>query len=63
MARKKKVVRRKKRIAWTAADVDTLRKHAGKKTLQQIARMVKRTAVAVQLRASKLGISLRHRAR
>lgn len=59
MARKKKVVRRRKLRVWQSTDVKTLRQQAGKKTLAQFARMFKRTPVAVQLKASKEGISLR----
>jgi hypothetical protein len=59
MARTKKTVSRKKRIDWSAADIKQLRKDAGKKPLTQLARAFKRTPVAVQLKASKLGISLR----
>jgi hypothetical protein len=62
MGRAKKTVARKKRIDWSVADVKTLRKQAGRMSLKQLARSFKRSAVAVQLKASKLGISLRQRA-
>jgi len=61
MARKKKTTRSKKRVLWTAADLKTLRKSAGRKGLAQIAREMKRTAAAVQRKAFLQGISLRRR--
>jgi len=59
MPRRKTVSR--KIVHWTKSDLKTLRQHAGRKPLAQLARMLKRTAVAVQLKASKAGISLRSR--
>lgn len=61
MPRKKKRVR--KIIHWTAAELKSLRQNAGKKTLAQLAKAMKRTTAAVQLKASKEGISLRLRRR
>ena len=60
MARAKKSAR-SKRILWTATDLKTLRKSAGKKALGQISRDLKRTEAAVQRRASLEGVSLRRR--
>ena len=62
MPRQKKPARPKKRILWTSADLKTLRKSAGKKTAAQIGREIKRTAEAVQRKATLQGISLRRRA-
>ena len=62
MAPRKNSARPKKRILWTAADLKTLRKNAGKKTAAQIGREIKRTAEAVQRKAHLQGISLRRRA-
>jgi len=59
MARKKKVVRRRKRVLWTAADVKLLRQQAGKQTLAQLGRTLKRSPAAVRFKASALRISLR----
>jgi len=61
MARKKKVIRRRKRVLWTAADVKLLRQQAGKQTLAQLGRTLKRSAAAVRFKASSLRISLRRR--
>lgn len=61
MARKKKVVRRGKRVLWTAADLKMLRKEAGKKSLTQLARALKRSEAAVRFKASFHRISLRLR--
>jgi hypothetical protein len=61
MARKKKAARSKKRVLWTAAHLKTLRKSAGKQSLEQIAKGLNRSAAAVQLKASNEGISLRRR--
>ena len=61
----KKQVRRPKRPEngyWTDADVETLRKNAGKKNLDQLARLLKRSTHAVEQKASKNGISLRLKA-
>jgi hypothetical protein len=62
MPRQKKTARAKKRVLWTSADLKALRKSAGKKGLAQIARELKRSPAAVQLKASHEGISLRRRA-
>jgi hypothetical protein len=61
MARKKSVARRRKRVLWTAADLKALRQQAGKKSLAQIARALKRSAAAVRFKASFHRISLRRR--
>jgi hypothetical protein len=58
----RKTPARKKRVDWSPADIKTLTKQAGKMSLKQLARAFKRTPAAVQLKASKLGISLRRRA-
>ena len=62
MARKKKSAPRKKLVRWATADLKTLRREAGRQTLVQLARLLKRTSAAVQLKASKEGISLRRKA-
>lgn len=61
MARKKKSSARRKRVLWTRTDLKVLRASAGKKTLQQIARLLKRSAAAVRFKASAQRISLRLR--
>jgi len=61
MARKKKTVRPKKRVRWTAADLKLLRKEAGKKTLVELGRALKRSPAAVRFKASLHRISLRLR--
>lgn len=43
---------------WTAEDVKSLKKLAGKSTLAQLAKQLKRTPGAVQQKASNAGISL-----
>ncbi len=60
MARKKKS-RAKTLKRWGAADVKALRQHAGKKSLNQIARALKRSPAAVRIKASELRVSLRQR--
>lgn len=44
---------------WTPADVNILKKSAGKQGVRSIARQVKRSTAAVYQKASALGISLR----
>jgi hypothetical protein len=62
MVRAKKTVRRRKRIAWSKEEIKVLRAGAGTKSLKQLARAIKRSTSGVQLKASKLGISLRQKA-
>ena len=57
MARAKKS-RAKKLRRWEAAEVKLLHQHAGKKTLTQIARALKRTPASIRLKASGLRVSL-----
>jgi hypothetical protein len=61
MAQKKKVARRRKRVLWTAADLKLLRQQAGKQSLAQLGRALKRSPAAVRFKASSLRISLRRR--
>jgi hypothetical protein len=58
-----KVSRKKPRPvkAWSATDVRTLKKLAGKEPRARIARTLKRTAAAVTFKAFKLRLSLRVR--
>lgn len=63
MPRKKTPSRTAHRTYWTKTDVLALKRAAGKHPLGAIARMLKRTEAAVQLRASLLKISLRVKAR
>ena len=60
MPRRKSAVSRKI-VYWTSSDLKTLRQQAGKKSAAQLARLLKRTAAAVQRKATKSGISLRRR--
>ena len=46
-------------IYWTAADVKAMRKLATKKSARDIGKQLRRSEVAVRLKASQLGISLR----
>lgn len=59
-----KVSRKKSRPskAWSAADVRTLKKLAGKEPKARIARALKRSEAAVTFKAFKLRLSLRVRA-
>jgi hypothetical protein len=59
-----KVARKKSRPtkAWSAADVRTLTKLAGKERKARIARTLKRSEAAVTFKAFKLRLSLRVRA-
>jgi len=58
MPSKKKPARRK-RVLWTASEIKVLRQLAGKKSLAQLSRVLKRSAAAVRFKASLLRISLR----
>lgn len=53
----------KKRILnpWTATDLRTLRKQAGRTPVKKLARELKRTEGALRQKASSLGVSLRPR--
>ena len=59
-----KVSRKKSRPAkaWSAADLRTLKKLAGKEPKARIARTLKRSEAAVTFKAFKLRLSLRVRA-
>ena len=59
-----RIVRQKSRPAkaWSAADVRTLKKLAGKEPKARIARALKRSEAAVTFKAFKLRLSLRVRA-
>jgi hypothetical protein len=61
MRQKKKAARRGKRVLWTSADVKLLRQQAGKQSLAQLGRALKRSPAAVRFKASALRISLRRR--
>ena len=51
----------KKRRAWTAQDVRTLKMHSKNKTsVRTISRTIKRTPAAVRQKAAALGISIGH---
>lgn len=50
---------KKKIVYWTAADVKLLRKLAGKEPARVIGKQLRRSEVAVRLKASQLEISLR----
>jgi len=54
---------RKKRSInpWTAADLKTLRKEAGRTSATKIAKALKRSEGAVRQKAGSLGVSLRLR--
>ncbi len=49
----------KKIIYWTDSDLKVLKKLAGKKSAREIATQLRRTEVAIRLKASQLEISLR----
>ena len=61
MAATKKTPRKKKRILWTPADLKVLRQHAGKKSLPQLARLLKRSEAALRFKAFTHRISLKRR--
>jgi len=46
---------------WSAADLKTLRKQAGRTSVKKLARELKRTESALRQKASSLGVSLRPR--
>lgn len=46
---------------WTAADLKSLRKQAGRKSAAKIAKALKRTEGAVRQKAGSFGLSLRLR--
>ncbi len=50
---------KKKIIYWTPADVKVLHKLAGRKSARDIGRQLRRSEVAVRLKASQLAVSLR----
>jgi hypothetical protein len=52
---------RRNHARWAVAEVKTLKRLAGRQSLIQIARTLKRTPGAVQMKASVAGISLRRR--
>ena len=56
MARSKKM---RVVLAWSAADLKTLKKLAGKQPAATIARQLKRSESAVRQKAGALGVSLR----
>jgi hypothetical protein len=53
-AKKKRIV-----LAWSVADLKTLKKLAGKQPAGRIAKQLQRTESAVRQKAGALGISLR----
>jgi hypothetical protein len=58
----KKTKRRKKRIAWTKANVAELKKYSKEKLpVAEISKAMKRTARALRQKAGNLGIRLGHR--
>jgi hypothetical protein len=57
MAKRKKAQSKTLR-RWDAGDIKVLRQHAGKKTIVQIARALKRTPAAIRIKASDLQLSL-----
>ena len=48
-------------VYWTPADVKVMRKLAGKKPAREIGKQLRRSEVAVRLKASQLDVSLRLR--
>lgn len=58
MRAKKKSVRRRKRVDWSAADVKALKANAGKKSAAQIGKVLKRSVAAVRFKAHMLKVSL-----
>jgi len=50
--------RKKKRIAWTAADLKLLKSLAGKQPVSKIARQLKRSEAGVRFQAHKKRVSL-----
>jgi hypothetical protein len=56
------MARRRKIKYWTGPEFKMLKKMAGKAPAQRIARELKRTVVAVRVKASQHGISLRFEA-
>ena len=61
-ARKQKAKTKKRSInPWTAADLKSLRKQAGRASAAKIAKALKRTEGAVRQKAGSLGVSLRLR--
>jgi hypothetical protein len=63
MPSKKTAPRRKKRILWTPADLKTLRQHAGKKSVPQLTRLLKRSEAALRFKAFTHRISLKLKTR
>ena len=63
MAKARKQTKTKKRSInpWTAADLKSLRKQAGRASAAKIAKALKRTEGAVRQKAGSLGLSLRLR--
>jgi len=57
MAKRKKAQSKTLR-RWDASEIKVLRQHAGKKTIIQIARALKRTPTAIRIKASGLRLSL-----
>ena len=58
----KKTKRRKKRIAWTKANVAELKKYSKEKLpVAKISKAMKRTVGALRQKAGNLGIRLGHR--
>jgi hypothetical protein len=53
------MTRRRKIKHWTGPEVKMLKKMAGKAPAKRIARELKRTVVAVRVKASQRGLSLR----
>jgi len=57
-AKRKAATRRVKRRDWSAAEVRQLQALAGRKSLQQIAKLLGRTVMATRRKATTQGISL-----
>ncbi|MGC1460340.1 MAG: hypothetical protein WA825_18855 [Steroidobacteraceae bacterium] len=51
-------IRRRKRVLWTAVELKTLRKLAGKEGVRKIARQLKRSEAAVRFKAWQLRVKL-----
>jgi hypothetical protein len=63
MPSKKSPARKKKRTPWSASDLKLLRQQAGKKSLTQLSRLLKRSEPAIRFQASMHRLSLRLRAK
>jgi hypothetical protein len=63
MPSKKTAPRGRKRILWTNADLRTLRQQAGKRSITQLARLLKRSEAALRFKAFTHRISLKLKSR